>query len=166
MRTRRGRLPNTPSAPPVCQHCGSPGHICPRTSYREDLPALSCPSCIRTVRSAYCAESSNHQIVITIDPCNLHSTTAARPGRPTSIGARPGRGHAVQLPPPPPAIVPVSANPPAPANPPARRAMRVFSLDGAIAEYDGVVTVVNSGQPLSAALGASGLSHRPTDSCA
>ena len=41
--------------------------------------------------------------------------------------------------------------------PSARRTMRVFSLDGAIAEYDGLVTVVNSGQPISAALGASGL---------
>ena len=34
---------------------------------------------MRNIRSAFLGESPDHQIVITIDPCNLHSTTAARP---------------------------------------------------------------------------------------
>ena len=49
MSTRRTR---TQRARITCQHCGVTGHsstICPRSTYSPDLPAATCPACIRTV---------------------------------------------------------------------------------------------------------------------
>ena len=49
MSTRRTR---TQRARITCQHCGVTGHsstICPRNTYSPDLPAATCPACIRTL---------------------------------------------------------------------------------------------------------------------
>ena len=82
MPTRSGLRLSRPNPPPTCSHCGVRGHIstvCPRSSYSPDIPALSCPHCIRTVRSGQSNEPDGTQIVVIIDPCSGHSSPVVRP---------------------------------------------------------------------------------------
>ena len=74
MSTRRTR---TQRARITCQHCGVTGHsstICPRNTYSPDLPAATCPACIRTVSIL-----ADGTLSMAIQPCNLHTTPTAPP---------------------------------------------------------------------------------------
>ena len=74
MSTRRTR---TQRARTTCQHCGVTGHfstICPRNTYSPDLPAATCPACIRTVSIL-----ADGTLFMAIQPCNLHTTPTAPP---------------------------------------------------------------------------------------
>ena len=85
MPTRSGLRLSRPTPPPTCSHCGARGHIntvCPRSSYSPDIPALTCPHCIRTVRSGQGNEPDSTQIVVTIDLCSTHSSPVVRPSPP------------------------------------------------------------------------------------
>ena len=120
MPTRSGLRLSRPTPPPTCSHCGARGHIntvCPRSSYSPDIPALTCPHCIRTVRSGQSNEPDGTHIVVTIDPCSTHSSPVVRPSPPHPpppyTPAAPTAS--VILPPPPPRPVPVPAPAPAPA---------------------------------------------------
>ncbi|XP_063688224.1 uncharacterized protein LOC134821413 [Bolinopsis microptera] len=123
MPTRSGLRLSRPIPPPTCSHCGARGHIntvCPRSSYSPVIPALTCPHCIRTVRSRQSNEPDGTQIVVTIDPCDTHSSPVVRPSpSPPHTPAAPTAP--VVLPPPPPRpVVPVtSAHVPVPAPAPA-----------------------------------------------
>ena len=89
--TRRRNHPQR-ALPPTCDHCGNTGHISsifPRSAYLPKMPALRCTACILTCRSGYEDEPDSNQIVVTIDPCILHSSPVVRPSRPnTAPGQR------------------------------------------------------------------------------
>jgi len=65
---------------PTCLHCGQPGHasdVCPRDHYSDDIPALSCGSCIRRVFTA--VNDPTCQMYCAIEPCTRHSTPTPQP---------------------------------------------------------------------------------------
>ena len=110
--TRRHNHPQR-ALPPTCDHCGNTGHIssiCPRSAYLPKMPALRCTACIFTCRSGYEDEPDSNQIVVTIDPCILHSSPVVRPSRPNTAPRSAQQSTSGVGPPPP--IVPGVAPPP------------------------------------------------------
>ena len=119
MVTRRGTRHSAAAPTPTCLHCGASGHIatiCPRTTYTPDPPSLTCNNCIRTCRSGWSDEPDGHQMIVIVDPCQIHATPVVRPTRanpaPTTsrtTTVRPSR------PPPPPTPNVTASNPNTPA---------------------------------------------------
>ena len=111
--TRRRNHPQR-ALPPTCDHCGNTGHIssiCPRSAYLPKIRALCCTACIFTCRSGYEDEPDSNQIVVTIDPCILHSSPVVRPSRPNTA-PRSAQQSTSGVGPPPPIVLGVAPPPP------------------------------------------------------
>ncbi|KAL5270184.1 hypothetical protein ACHWQZ_G001049 [Mnemiopsis leidyi] len=70
---------------------------------RRDLPSATCRRCVRTVRSGWSNEPDDHQVVIIVDPCDIHSSSVVRPTPPALVQTQnPTVTPAAVTPPPPP----------------------------------------------------------------
>ena len=82
---------STDPGPPLCSHCGNPGHVsdtCPRSDYSTETPALTCPTCVHVVGSAHAGENP-YQIVHRIIPCPEHVTVTDPPPPPPPVAPTP-----------------------------------------------------------------------------
>ena len=85
--TRRNPNSRPRTPPPICQHCGTRGHVsdlCSRTHYTSTMPAFSCSNCLKEIVSCNSTDPVRFDVSVRIINCSEHRTTTARPPPPPS----------------------------------------------------------------------------------
>ena len=85
--TRRNPNSRPRTPPPICQHCGTRGHVsdlCSRTHYTSTMPTFSCSNCLKEIVSCNSTDPVRFDVSVRIINCSEHRTTTARPPPPPS----------------------------------------------------------------------------------